>query len=224
MRLPEVESATGGLAEAAAFFLAVLAFLWWLAIPFPWAGILIVAAVVLSWRRRRLSITALGLGLVEFGASFRSWRWVWLAAGAVFAILGGRRLLDSGALTNGAVYFAWAAVQQAVYQSMTYLPLRSGLKRLGLATVLGGAAFAAMHVPNPVLVPATLVWGVASCILFERCRSVWGLALLQMMLSSSLFWVTPAGWHRQFQIGPYYYRIADANRPPSTFAPPALEE
>ncbi len=50
-------------------------------------------------------------------------------------------------LTHGAVYFAWGAAQQVVYQSMTYLPLRDNLKSRGLAAGLAGAAFSIMHVP-----------------------------------------------------------------------------
>ena len=77
-----------------------------------------------------------------------------------------------------------------------------------------------MHFPNPILVPATFVWGVASSLLFERCRTVWGLALLQTMLASTLFWITPLELNRNFQIGPYYYQVHSPHAPGATFAPP----
>jgi membrane protease YdiL (CAAX protease family) len=207
------------IAEAIAFFLALLAYLWLLAIPFPWAGVLVLLAVAVSWRRRSLTPQSLGLGWEEFRASGRRWGGVWIFSVALFLILGYRSLFSFAALTHGAVYFTWAAAQQVVYQSMTYLPLRDNLKSRWLAAGLAGVAFSIMHVPNPVLVPATLVWGVASSLLFERSRTVWGLALLQMMLSSTLFWITPPELNRDFRIGPYYYAA-----PARTFAPPVLQQ
>ncbi len=193
------------IAEAIAFFLALLAYLWLLVIPFPWPGVLVPLAVAVSWRRRSLTPKSLGLGCEEFRASGRRWGVVWIFSVSLFLILGHRRLFSFAALTHGVVYFAWGVAQQVVYQSMTYLPLRDNLKSRGFAAGLAGVAFSIMHVPNPVLVPATYVWGVASSLLFERCRTVWGLALLQTMLSSALFWITPPELNRNFQIGPYYY-------------------
>jgi hypothetical protein len=208
------------IAEAIAFFLALLAYLWWLVIPLSWSGVLVLLAVAVSWRRRALTPKSLGLGWEEFRASGRRWGVVWIFSVSLFLILGYRSLFSLAALTHGAVYFAWAAAQLVVYQSMTYLPLRDNLKSRWLAAGLAGAAFSIMHVPNPVLVPATFLWGIAACLLFERCRTVWGLALLQMMLSSTLFWITPPELNRDFRIGPYYYEMHSPQAPDRTFAPP----
>lgn len=208
------------IAEAIAFFLALLAYLWLLAIRLPWSGVLVLLAVAVSWRRRSLTPRSLGLGWDDFRASGQRWVVVWIVSASLFLILGYRSLFSLAALTHGAVYFAWAAAQQIVYLSMTYLPLRDNLKSRRLAAGLAGAAFSIMHFPNPILVPATFVWGVASSLLFERCRTVWGLALLQMMLSSTLFWITPRELNRNFRIGPYYYRLHSSQAPGGTFAPP----
>jgi hypothetical protein len=201
------------IAEAVAFFLALLAYLWWLAIPLPWSGVLVLAAVAVSWRRRSLTPESLGLGWPQFRASGRRWSVLWVFGVSLFLILGHRRLFGFSALTHGVVAFFWAAAQQVVYQSMTCRPLRDHLKSRGLAAGLAGVAFSILHVPNPVLVPATFVWGVASSLLFERCRTVWGLALLQMMLSSTLFWITPPELNRHFRIGPYYYAVHYSHHP-----------
>jgi hypothetical protein len=200
------------IAEAVAFFLALLAYLWFLVIPLPWSGILLLLAVAVSWHRRALSPKSLGLGWEEFRASGRRWSVLWIFSVSLFLILGYRSLFSFASLTHGAAYFAWAAAQQVAYQSMTYLPLRDSLKSRGLAAGLAAVAFSIMHVPNPVLVPATYIWGVASSLLFERCRTVWGLALLQTMLSSTLFWITPPELNHHFRIGPYYY---EAHSPPA---------
>src|SRR5512132_1204703 len=65
-------------AEAAAFFLAVLAYLWLLVIPLPWSGVLVLLAVAISWRRRSLTPISLGLGWEAFRASGRRWSVVWI--------------------------------------------------------------------------------------------------------------------------------------------------
>jgi hypothetical protein len=206
---------SGDLAEAVAFFCAALLFLWFLARPLAWTGVLLPAAVVLSWRRRAMTAGSLGLGWKELCRSVRSWSVLWVLSMVLFVALGHRVLFRLAALEQGCVYFAWAAVQLVVYQSMMYMPLRNNLRSPGLAAGLSGLAFALMHVPNPVLVAGTFVWGVVACLLFERCRSIWGLALMQMMLSSMLFWVTPAELNRNFRIGPYYYETLSR-----TLAPP----
>jgi hypothetical protein len=200
------------IAEAVTFFLAVLAYLWFLAIPLPWAGVLVLLAVVLSWRRRSLTPKSLGLGWAEFRASGRRWWMLWTFSFSVFLILEYRSLFTLAALAHGVAYLAWAAAQQIVYQSMTYLPLRDNLKSRGLAAGIAAIAFSVMHVPNPVLAPATYVWGFASSLLFERCRSIWGLALMQLMLSSALFSITPPELSRNFRIGPYYYKVHSTRR------------
>jgi hypothetical protein len=214
------EQDRGDLAEAITFFCAVLLFLWFLARPLPWTGVVLVAAVVLSWRRRSLTAASLGLGWKELCCSVRSWSGLWVVSIVLFVALGYRVVFRLPALEQGCVYFAWGAVQQVVYQSMMYMPLRNNLRSRGLAAGLSGLAFALMHVPNPVLVAGTFVWGVVACLLFERCRTVWGLALMQVMLSSMLLWVTPAELNRNFRIGPYYYEIHSQKAPGATFAPP----
>jgi hypothetical protein len=100
------------------------------------------------------------------------------------------------------------------------MPLRKNLRSLALAAGLAGLAFAAAHAPNPILLPATFVWGIASSLLFERCRTVWGLALMQVMLASMLLWTTPAEMNHGFRIGPYYYETHSQKTGGATFAPP----
>ena len=171
-----------------AIFLALLGYLWFLAIPLPWSGVPLLVAIAAAWRGRSLTLRQLGLGWDDFRASGRRWRVIWVLSVSSFVLLGRQRLLGSSVFLYGTVYFAWAAVQQVAYQSMIYVPLRENLNRRWVAAGLAGIAFSALHVPNPILVPATYVWGVASSILFERCRSIWGLALLQTLFASALFW------------------------------------
>jgi len=86
---------------------------------------------------------------------------------------------------------------------MIYLPLRESMPKPRAAFVTG-LIFALVHWPNPVLVAGTFVWGAASALLFERRRSIWALALLQVPLSSLLLVLTPHSLNHGFRIGPFY--------------------
>jgi len=214
----------GEVAEAAAFFVAVLGYLWLLVIPLPWTGVLLVAGVALSWRRRRLTAQELGLSWRPLASCWRSWAPLWILSAGLVLGLGHGRLFHLRTLTDGGAYFAWSALQQVVYQSMTYLPLRESVGGRRRAAALAGLAFAAVHAPNPILIPATLVWGTVSSLLFERCRSVWGLALLQTMLSSALLWIAPPHLSRSFRIGPYYFRGGAGGQGGGRWMPPVRSE
>ncbi len=194
----------GGLIEALLFTGGVLAYLWlrgsaW-AVAIPAA----LAATTLAWRRRAETWCTLGLDPRQFGRSLAAWRYWYAAAAAGLIAAGGARILTPHMLRQEALYLGWCAVQQLLYQSMVCKPLRR-LAHPGRACWIAAALFALVHLPNPVLVPATFAWGVVSCHMFRRLPSVLGLALLQSLLSSLLYWLTPWDWHRGFRVGIGYF-------------------
>ena len=87
-------------------------------------------------------------------------------------------------------------------QNMIYRRLRAGFGATWGTWVVAGALFALAHLPNPVLVPATLVWGAVSARLFERWSSVIAIALLQTLLSGLLYWMAPLRLSHEFRVGP----------------------
>jgi membrane protease YdiL (CAAX protease family) len=147
----------------------------------------------------------LGFGLRELKEALRAWRLVLLVSAAV--VIAGV-LLKGHPLTlffRGMVYFAWCVLQQLLLQDMIYRRIRSTLGATAAAAFLSGVLFAAVHFPNPVLVPATLVWGAIATRLFERRRSIIAIALMQTLLSSLFIWLTPVAWNHQFRVGPGYW-------------------
>ena len=192
------------LVSAFLIFLATVAYIWLAAARAPWLVVVPAGLVVLHWYRRRETVDSLGLRWKDFVRSFRSWRVVWIACIVVFIAFGWTKVAHAEMIGRGAVYFCWCAIQQLIYQSVTYRPIRDAMKSPWMAAPIAGIAFAAVHAPNPVLMAGTLAWGVLSSLLFERCRSIWGLAALQVMLSSMLLWATPYSLNRGFRIGPFY--------------------
>ncbi len=74
-----------------------------------------------------------------------------------------------------------------------------------LSSLLAGAIFAALHWPNPVLVPVTFISGTAMAWLFARQRNIIPLAVGQAILGSLVWWAFPLAWHHSLRVGPVYY-------------------
>ncbi len=98
-------------------------------------------------------------------------------------------------------YALWALMQQFILQ--VYVLLR--LLRLGMnstpAIALATILFAAAHIPNPILVALTLVWGATSCLLFLRYRNLYTLALAHGILGMCLAITMPNRIHHHMRVG-----------------------
>ncbi len=116
-------------------------------------------------------------------------------------------------VTHLAGYALWALMQQFILQVyvLTRL-LRLGLRRtpaIALATIL----FAAAHIPNPILVALTFMWGSASCALFLRYRNLYPLALAHGILGMTLAVTVPNTIARHMRVGLGYLEYARQHPP-----------
>lgn len=102
-------------------------------------------------------------------------------------------------------YFSFCLLQQVALQSMTMNRLLRGFSNPNVAAAVGGLLFAALHWPNPVLVPLTCIGGTAMCWLFSRERNILPLVLGQALLGALVFWAFPIAWHHSMRVGPGYY-------------------
>jgi len=73
------------------------------------------------------------------------------------------------------------------------------------AALLSGTIFAALHWPNPVLIPLTFIGGVAMAWLFARDRNIIPLAIGQGILGTLVWWAFPVAWHHAMRVGPGFY-------------------
>ena len=198
-----------GVSHAILFCCGLLVYLWvrdrdWSLVLL---GLLVAGALWLLWERGRLGAGDLGLGWEPCWAALRRWWAGLLASSLLTALVMGCRLADPALWWDGFWYFLWALVQQLVYQNLVAQPLCQARRR---GCWWAGTLFAAVHMPNPVLVPATFAWGLVSCRMYQRVRSVVVLALFQAVLSSALYWTVPPGWHRGFRVGISYLRALQA--------------
>ena len=196
---------SSGAVAAFTFTLATLAYIWLIRPTFPGAIWLLVAWIAAAFLLRQETIASLGLSpRVAFEASW-AWRYSLAVTVAIAAFTASgfvwRRTL---------AYAAWAVIQQLVYQNMVYKPLRNDWGMGWRTRCAAAGLFAAAHLPNPVLTPATFAWGAASSRLFDRRPSVWALAALHVALSAALFSLTPQEWKRSFRVGPGFWQAAPA--------------
>ena len=199
------------LPEALAFSVFVMAYIWrlqssalnwWIVFP---AWLMLSFAFhrdtpkTIGWRADNLW-SAMRQAFVPFA--------VFIAAISIIGLfLGGLQRLPSHFIQPHRFigYFAFCVLQEVGLQSFLMNRLLAALEKPIPAALTAGAVFAAMHWPNPVLVPLTFIGGATLCWLFARERNIIPLAIGQAILGSIVWWAIPVAWHHGMRVGPGYY-------------------
>lgn len=117
---------------------------------------------------------------------------------------------------NIALSLIWAFAQQFLAQSFFFLHfeylLRSG-RRAVIATAL---LFSSAHIPNPVLVPVTLVGGLILSELFRRNRTLYLLAVAHALVALSLAISVPETVLHDMRVGIGYIYYTPQRSPSSS--------
>jgi Type II CAAX prenyl endopeptidase Rce1-like len=101
-------------------------------------------------------------------------------------------------------YVIWAFVQQLGLQCF-FLPRLSRLlpDRIS-AAAMAAVLFAGAHLPSPILMLATLVWGFVACLLFLRYRDVYSLAIAHAILGIAIGITIPGALDHNMRVGLRY--------------------
>jgi len=102
-------------------------------------------------------------------------------------------------------YYAFCLLQQVALNSLIQNRALSLIQSEWGASLFSGAIFGAMHLPNPVLAPATFLVGTLTAWLFARQRNILPLAAGQAVLGTLAAWTFPAAWIHHLRVGPGYY-------------------
>jgi hypothetical protein len=102
-------------------------------------------------------------------------------------------------------YLAFCLLQQVALNSFLTNRLLGYFEKTWRAALLAGVLFSALHWPNPVLVPLTLVGGAAMSWLFARERNILPLVFGQAVLGALVWWAFPLAWHHSMRVGPGYW-------------------
>ena len=104
-------------------------------------------------------------------------------------------------------YMAFCLLQQVGLNSYLTNRLLGITESPVRASLLAGAIFAALHWPNPALIPLTFIAGVAMSWLFARDRNIIPLAIGQGILGTLVWWAFPVAWHHAMRVGPGFYNF-----------------
>jgi hypothetical protein len=204
-------SARRDLIELAVGYLLIMATIW---TPNPtqrslyWLALAWIVAT--TWARRE-GWTALGLGSKGLLQSL----WIVaaaliLSAIAIFTASQNHTLHPLHGPTpvfgHGWAYIIWSLMQQFILQSYFLLRLLRLLPGKAAPIIVAAGIFAIAHIPNPILTPVTLIWGILACILFLHYRNIYALGLAHGIMGLCIAVTVPNSIHHHMRVGLGYLR------------------
>jgi hypothetical protein len=197
--------------EVPLIFGGIMLYIWRWQHSAPLAWIPLLAMVLVSHGLHRDTARDLGLAATGMRASAE-----WVLPLAVFlyvpmliyGFLHHRLALISPtwqALVSLLGYGIWCAFQQYLAQSYFNNRLMLVMKNRHVSSILTGILFSAAHIPNPILMVATLVAGFVFAEVFARHRNIWPLAFAQAVGGLLLAAVSPAAVIHHMRVGPSYF-------------------
>jgi hypothetical protein len=104
-------------------------------------------------------------------------------------------------------YVFWAFVQQVGFQLFLTRRVEGITANRQAAAAMSALLFAALHLPNPVLMALCLVGGFAWALCFLHRANLYALALSHAWLAVLVLYCTPPAWLHNLRIGPAYWRF-----------------
>ena len=211
MATRENQSSTRDLVEFCIAYGLILATIWTLNPWQRWFYWIAIAWIVVTTCIHRPTWKALGLGLPGLLQSL--WVVVVAALLAGVAVYTAYRMHSlhrlhgpTPLLSHVWGYLIWSLMQQFLLQIYFLLRLQRLLPGKVAAVIAAAGLFSLAHLPNPVLTPVTLVWGIAACVLFLRYRSIYALGLAHGILGLCVAVIVPDSIQHHMRVGIGYYR------------------
>jgi hypothetical protein len=121
-------------------------------------------------------------------------------------------------------YTVWSFVQQFLLQGYFLFRLLRLLPRPEQAVMVAAGIFSAAHLPNPILTPITLIWGLTACIVFLRYRNVYPLAVAHAILGITVAITVPGPMMHNMRVGLGYLTYHGHHGPSQGMEPPPVRQ
>jgi membrane protease YdiL (CAAX protease family) len=182
--------------------------------PRPWQRVLywmpVVWILVVTWLSFE-SWNAMGLRMANF------LRLLWVVGVALLiaaiAVLLAIRLRTLHVPNSPLLFFesyigyaVWAFVQQILLLDFFLRRLLRLLPGRMTAVIVTAVIFALAHLPNPILTPVTLLWGLAACLLFLWYRNLYPLAMAHAICGICIAVTVPVPVSHNMRVGLGYLR------------------
>ncbi|MGH9344924.1 MAG: CPBP family glutamic-type intramembrane protease [Terriglobia bacterium] len=197
--------------ELLAVYGCVLLYIWRWHRSHPLAWIPILAFIILTHVLHRDTLCEMGVTTHQMGANAK----IILPLAAliyglvvVWALSSHRLALPwprGAAEGRVGVYVIWCCFQQYLMQSYFYRRLTAVLHSPHLSAAFAALMFSGAHVPNLVLMAATVAGGFILSEVFACHPNIWPLALTQAVGGLLIAAVFPASLIHQMRVGPGYY-------------------
>jgi hypothetical protein len=209
--------------EVSVTFALLLLVLW---TPMPWQLPLwgVALAGMLAMTRMRFD------GLEPMGlcrGNFRPALWAVglafvLAVAAVILAIEFRTLQvpvsPMGFFAHYGIYAVWAFIQQLGLQCFSLSRLLRLMPDTLSAVSVAAGMFAIAHLPSPILVVATLIWGFVACMLFLRYRNIYLLAIAHAILGIALGITVPPQVDHEMLVGRRYLTYVQKPAPTASLS------
>jgi hypothetical protein len=188
-------------------FAGVVAYIWRLQFTFPDFAIILLVFIVATFFVHRDRISDLGFGSRGLVGGMKTLALpTALIAGALIVARVPDGFLTIDRLSGLGKYFSWCLLQQFALQSFFANRLLLVMKDPRRAAWMNAAIFAAVHIPNPVLMPVTFFGAYILTRVFFSARNLVPLALSQAIIGSLLSVALPMTWHHGLRVGPGFYK------------------
>jgi hypothetical protein len=97
-------------------------------------------------------------------------------------------------------------MQQFLLQSYFLLRLLRLLPGKVAPVIIAAGIFSLAHLPNPILTPITLIWGVIACVLFLRYRNIYAIGIAHGIMGLCIAVTVPNSLHHHMRVGLGYLR------------------
>ena len=199
------------LVEPLAFAGFTALYIWWLQDALFWSWLIFPVWLVASFALHRDTPKTLGWRGDNLWPATRRTAKVFAAFAIALCIAGlalgtfkhfPAHMLDPRRFAG---YFAFCTLQEVALQSLVMNRFLAAVQNRFAAALVAGGCFAALHWPNPVLIPVTFIGGTVFCWLFAKERNILPLILAQAILGSLVWWAFPVAWHHAMRVGPGFY-------------------
>lgn len=99
------------------------------------------------------------------------------------------------------LYAVWSLLQEFLLLDFFLLRLVRLLDSNTSAIFATAALFTVAHIPNPVLMPLVIVWGLVSCAVFLRSRNLYALGLAHAILGICVAVTVPSTADHNMRVG-----------------------
>lgn len=211
--MDEAASPSLQLIEAFAFCGYIAWYIWQLQASTWSSWVVFPVWLIVSFLLHRDTPKSLGWRADNFWSATRRYAALFIPSVAVLCLvgiaLGGWHRVSNHLLVPNRFfgYLAFCLLQQVGLNSFATNRLLAATESPVRASLLAGTIFAALHWPNPVLVPLTWIGGTAMSWLFARERNILPLAVGQGILGTLVWWAFPVAWHHAMRVGPGYYHF-----------------